>query len=155
MKLDISTPLDCTIEQAWQAVRTSKLLTYITHPLTRFEPIQPTVLPEVWSVGDYQVSLKIFGFIPFGKHTIRISILQQAEDSYQIRDNGFGDVISVWDHLITLQKTAEGKTYYTDNVEIKAGALTFFVWLYAQVFYRYRQLRWRKLVQNQFVYPVQ
>lgn len=32
-------------------------------------------------------------------------------------------------------------------VEIRAGVLTPLVWLFAQVFFRYRQMRWRSLLK--------
>jgi len=38
---------------------------------------------------------------------------------------------------------------YTDEVEIEAGVFTPLVWLYANLLYRYRQLRWKVLISKQ------
>lgn len=154
MLVNISTKLNCTPEQAWKEVQTSRLLHYVTSPLLTFKPIVPAKLPELWTEGTYQVGLWIFGLIPFGKHSIVITV-EDADPRgqiYQIRDNGYGDLISTWDHRITIQAGEDGKTLYSDSAEIKAGVLTFLIWLYEQLFYRYRQSRWRKLAKNHFVY---
>jgi hypothetical protein len=69
-----------------------------------------------------------------------------------VRDNGHGDLPRKWDHRITLVPQPGGGTLYTDRVEVGAGVLTPFVWLFAGMFYRHRQRRWRRLVENDFDY---
>lgn len=156
MRVEITTTLDVTPQRAWHEVRTTRLLRYIVSPLVKFEPIEPRVFPTEWQEQKYLVNMKLLGFMPFGKHYINISIPVQREapgqHTYQIRDNGYGDVVKKWDHLITIKEMTDGRTLYTDRVEIQAGALTLFVWLFANVFYRYRQHNWRKLVRADFAY---
>ena len=154
MRIRLTTELDCPKERAWQAVQTTRLLEYIAAPLVRFDPLQPSRLPETWVEGSYQVRMKIFGWFSFGKHWIVISVPQCREHLYQIRDNGHGDRISRWDHWITIQDAPDGRTQYMDQVEIEAGLLTPVVWLFSQIFYRHRQRRWRNLVKQDFQYPV-
>jgi hypothetical protein len=36
----------------------------------------------------------------------------------------------------------------SDEIEIEAGWLTFFVWLFAQWFYRHRQRKWRNVARR-------
>lgn len=154
MIVECSTPLDSTPERAWHVVQTSQLLLYITAPLMTFKPVEPRAFPPTWQEQKYHVSLKLFGVIPFGNHVINISIPQwrtiPGQQQYQLRDNGYGDRIATWDHLITIKETADGRTHYTDRVEIRAGVLTPFIWLFAAIFYRYRQYRWRHLVRTNF-----
>ena len=69
-----------------------------------------------------------------------------------MRDNGRGDLAKRWDHRITIEGTDQGTTQYTDRVEVEAGLLTPGVWAFAQLFYRYRQARWRRLVRHDFDY---
>lgn len=151
MRTRLTTILDCPKERAWQAVQMTRLLDFIAAPLVRFEPVQPTRLPERWNEEKYLVRMKIVGRIPFGNHWIVISF-PLAEGCYQIRDNGYGDQIDKWDHWITLEDTPDGKTRYTDQVDIEAGLLTPVVWIFSQIFYRHRQRRWRKLVHRDFQY---
>ena len=41
-------------------------------------------------------------------------------------------------------------TRYTDEVSIDAGLFTLPIYIYAFIFYSYRQMRWRKLVNLNF-----
>ena len=52
-----------------------------------------------------------------------------------------------WNHLIRIEPEGAGSRY-TDEIEIGAGPLTPLISLYAKLFYRYRQRRWRKLART-------
>lgn len=67
-----------------------------------------------------------------------------------IRDNGFGPLISRWDHWIAIATGEDGTTRYVDRVDIEAGALTGLVAAFARVFYAHRQRRWRALARTGF-----
>lgn len=151
MLVNVSTLLACAPERAWQEVQTPRLLNHITSPLVRFEPLRPRAFPATWEPGRYRVRMWLFGLIPFGQQWIVISKTATAE-GYEMLDDGHGDFIERWRHRITLRPAPDGRTRYTDTVEIEAGLLTAGVWLYAHVFYRYRQTRWRQLVKNNFKY---
>jgi uncharacterized membrane protein len=69
-----------------------------------------------------------------------------------LRENGSGQLATVWDHTIRVEPSSDGGTQYTDVVEVRAGVLTPFVWAFAQVFYHHRQRRWRALVKRGFDY---
>ncbi|HMQ30426.1 MAG TPA: hypothetical protein PKD53_06830 [Chloroflexaceae bacterium] len=152
-----ATILDCPPERAWQEVQTSRLLAYITSPLVRFVPVDPLSLPPVWSEERYLVQMRLFGLLPFGTQWIVITrpVIDgtPGREHYELRDNGHGDFIATWDHRIILRETEDGRTHYTDRVEVQAGLLTPFIWAYASLFYRYRQHRWRRLVASGFAYP--
>lgn len=150
MRTCITTTLDCSKDRVWQEVKTSRLLEYVAAPLIVFEPLQPICFPQVWEEGRYLITMKLFGWLPFGRQWMVISIPQADEQVYQIRDNGYGDRIARWDHRITIQDAPDGKTSYTDQVDIEAGLITPLVWLFSQVFYRHRQRRWRNLVKHNF-----
>ena len=82
--------------------------------------------------------------IPFGTHTIRIERFD--EDVVQSRESN--EHVQVWNHRITL-KDLGGQTKYTDEVEIRAGWKTFFVWLWAKAFYAHRQRKWIRLLKEE------
>lgn len=152
-----ATVLNCSPERAWQEVQTPRLLAFVAAPLVVFEPVEPSILPTVWAEERYLVRMRLFGLLPFGAQWIVItkSIIDgtPGRQHYELRDNGHGDVTVTWDHQIILRETADGRTRYTDVVEVKAGLLTPLIWAYASLFYRYRQHRWRQLVERNFVYP--
>jgi hypothetical protein len=60
-----------------------------------------------------------------------------------------GRLARVWNHTLSFREVAPGAVSYTDEIEIQAGWLTPGIWLFAQVFYRYRQRRWKALLPNQ------
>jgi ligand-binding SRPBCC domain-containing protein len=156
MHFKVSTLLECPVEVAWREALTPRLLRYVARPLQVFVPLQPAQWPEQWEAKRYLVSLRAFGLIPLGQQWIDISFpvadVTDNQQSYQIRDNGQGQLVRRWDHRITLKAVNEGVTLYTDTLEIDAGIITSLVWLYAQCFYRYRQARWRHLVKRHFQY---
>ena len=61
-------------------------------------------------------------------------------------------MLSTWDHRITIEETDDGRTRYTDAVEVGAGLLTPAFWVLAHLLYRYRQYRWGRLVRNGYDY---
>lgn len=67
-------------------------------------------------------------------------------------DDGHGELIRTWRHLITVDNAEGEKTLYTDTVKVQAGMLTFFIWVFANIFFWHRQRRWKKLIQNKFSY---
>ena len=151
MIVDISTILECSIDEAVAHVKTPRLLEFVAAPVVRFDPVSPPVFPEVWSAGEYSVALRLFGVVPFGKQAIVISV-PPTETGFAIRDAGHSALINTWDHLITITPHGSG-CHYRDRVDVQAGLLTPFIWLFAQLFYRHRQRRWRALVARKFDYP--
>lgn len=150
MKIALSTLLDIPAEQAWSAVRQSRLLEHVASPLQAFEPVDPPALPEQWSDGSYLVRLRLFGWLPLGTQWIVISTLEQGPDRYRLRDDGRGALVAKWDHLITIEPITRNWCRYTDEVEVQAGFLTPAITAFAHVFYRHRQRRWRGLVAAGF-----
>jgi hypothetical protein len=152
MIVDISTILECTIDEAVTHVKTPRLLEFVAAPLVRFVPVSPPVFPDLWSAGEYSVALRLFGVVPFGKQAIVIS-MPPTETGFTVRDAGHSALINTWDHFIII--TPHGyRCHYRDRVEVRAGLLTPFIWLFAQFFYRHRQRRWRALVAKNFDYDV-
>lgn len=146
MRLDISTHLECSLEQAITHAKTTRLLKFVAYPLVHFTPIEPSTWPVEWTEGTYSVGVRILGFLPFGKQAIVISF-PKSLDGFLLRDNGYSVLAKVWDHTISITSEV-GRTRYTDSVIIDAGVFTFPVWLFAQAFYRHRQRRWRQLARQ-------
>ena len=145
----------CSPQQCFEEVQTPRLMQHIASPLVRFMPIEPKSLPDRWEEREYLVSVCLFGFLPMGRQWVNISARDRSNEIgrfyVELRDNGRGALMSKWDHLITIQASGQGCSY-TDRVEVKAGILTPFVWLFAWFFYRHRQRRWQRLVTNGFAY---
>ena len=147
MKVDISTTIDLPTEAVWAEVQTAPLLMHIAWPLMRFVPVGKEPLNAFKDGGRYLMKLRLFGFLPFGTQWIVTSLHEPENGTWpkRLRDDGHSAMIRKWDHWITVAPNPDGGTDYRDEVEISAGVLTPFVWIFAQLFYRHRQRRWRGL----------
>ncbi len=118
-------------------------LQYVAGPYAAFEPVKP--VPAVWKTGNESCfRLRLWGIIPFGIHTIQVVRVDPGGISSRERNPH----VPVWNHDITLTALDEQHTEYTDSVEIHAGWKTFFIWLWADAFYRHRQRKWKKLLKG-------
>ncbi|HEV3415552.1 MAG TPA: hypothetical protein VG056_02010 [Pirellulales bacterium] len=147
MKVHVESIFDCPPEMAWAEVQTPRLLLEVIRPLIRFVPPRGTQFPAVVKVGQtISARTYVLSFLPFGLHSIFVERVDSERREIQSRERDRW--IRRWDHLISVRETENGRTRYSDEIEIQAGALTPLVWLFAQVFYRHRQRRWRRVVQR-------
>jgi len=143
----ISTYLPCSNEQLWAKIVQPKSLQFVASPILKFIPIGKISFDKEWEVKrDYVLKLYLFGFLPLGNHTIRLINIDRSENKIESTESGL--LARVWNHTIQFQEIEENRIYYTDTIEIKAGLLTPMVWSFAQLFYRHRQRRWRKLLKQ-------
>ena len=150
MKVSSSTHIALKPETVWAEVQTAGLLQHIAWPLVRFIPVDDAAFESFRSGGRYQVKLRLFGMIPFGTQWI-VSSLHEADGTQwpkRLRDDGYSALISKWDHWITVAPDKDGGTRYHDEVEVSAGAVTPFIWAFAQIFYWHRKRRWRGLAKS-------
>ncbi len=151
MRVVLTTRLAAPPDRVWDEVQTPRLLENVAAPLVQFRAVNPPHFPATWSDETYEVRMMLFGWLPFGRQLIRIS-RSASGTARLLRDDGSGQLATVWDHTIRVEPSRGGETEYTDLVEVRAGILTPFVWAFAQVFYRHRQRRWRALVRRGFDY---
>ena len=118
-------------------------LQYIAAPYATFTPVnlEPNMTWTVGSSSSYR--FRLFGFIPFGTHTIRI----ERFDRDAISSKEHNEHVPVWNHKIYLKDKGD-QTEYTDEVDINAGWKTPFIWLWAKAFYAHRQRKWIKLLKQ-------
>lgn len=148
VKVKLSVQIYAPISVVWGLVLRTSTLDYIASPLVTYQYLNPT--PRNWKPGQYPVKVFGFGVIPFGRQTIVIELPDSKKGHRKLRDNGFGSsgilrFIDKWDHTIELRTIGKEKTDYTDTIQIRAGILTPLYWMYAYVFYFWRQCRWKSL----------
>ncbi len=157
MKVDIATTIALPPAAVWRAVQTPDLLRHIAWPLIRFTPVDASAWPEQFTEDlPVPAALWLFGVLPLGKQWIvpSLHLADAAEWPRRLRDNGYSRLIRRWDHWISVEPDGEGGTFYRDTVDIDAGILTPFVTLFAQLFYRHRQRRWRGLAGRLAIYHI-
>ena len=127
----------------FQKLQRPETLQTIAKPYAVFEPVDSAA--AVWTAGSTSsYRLRLFGFIPFGTHTIRILRF----DPEKISSREGNRHVPVWNHDILLVPADENHTEYTDRVEIRAGWKTIFIWLWAKAFYAHRQRKWIRLLRK-------
>ena len=129
-------------EEVFARLQRLETLQYIAAPYAFFDPVEKDA-GFSWQEGAASsYRFRLFGMIPFGVHTIRI----ERFDQNGIQSREHNRHVPVWDHLITLKDLGD-RTEYTDEVVIRAGWKTVFVWLWARAFYAHRQRKWIRLLQ--------
>ncbi|MGH2978781.1 MAG: hypothetical protein ACRDLQ_03985 [Solirubrobacterales bacterium] len=145
MLMRVSTRLSAPADVVWDTVKRTDTLRYVTRGLLGFRIDGET--PERLTEGEtYSMRLLFFGVLPAWRHEIHVARLDEA--AHEIRTEERGGPVRSWRHRIAVDGEGWGSTRYLDEIEIAAGALTPFVWAYAQLFYRYRQMRWRRLARR-------
>jgi hypothetical protein len=110
--------------------------------MATFSPIDKCAV--IWKSGkSFQFKLRVMG-IKFGIHSINVDKF----NINKISTHEHNKIVPIWNHIILLKECNNGKTLYTDIVEVHAGIKTFFIWMWANIFYRHRQKRWRKLLKS-------
>lgn len=151
MIANIETKFNCDYKTVVEKIHLTRTLDFIASPLLIFKPTDPGKYPATWKNGTYQVQMKLFNFLPFGKQFIGIEKIKENDpDEFILRDNGKGEIIKRWDHWIFVEKINSNTTIYKDRIDIKAGILTIFIWVFANLFFRWRQYRWKKLIKQNF-----
>jgi hypothetical protein len=148
MHAQISTQLDCTEHALWQLISKPQSLQFVASPILGFTPLEPGALDGEWQVGrEYRLKLYLLRVIPLGQHSIELVQIDREHNSISSRERG--QLTRVWNHNIFFEETSPGRLSYTDQIEIRAGWLTPFIWMFAQLFYRHRQRRWKVLLQKE------
>jgi ligand-binding SRPBCC domain-containing protein len=147
MRVYVETLLDCPPEKVWDTLRTSALLVEVIDPLLRFDPLPGESFPVRWEQGTtVRGRAYAFGLVPLGVHAIHYERIDDVAREIQTRESS--RFVRRWDHTLRVRAAPDGRTLYSDEVEIEAGAWTLIVWAFAQFFYRHRQGRWRRIARR-------
>ncbi len=139
--VQVSTRLDAPPELVWAAVTTPQAFVHVAGAMLRYPAAERH--HARWQVGDELAGWTfLFRVLPFSRH--RLSVRRVDDASRTLVSEEGGGLIRRWAHVITVE-AENGRTRYTDRIDIDAGPLTLPVAAYAGLFYRYRQHRWRRL----------
>ncbi|HBE68925.1 MAG TPA: hypothetical protein DDW52_12325 [Planctomycetaceae bacterium] len=145
--IKISCRLLTTEEKLWEKLGKPESLQFIASPVLKFVPQDGQDLGARWRIDHvYQLKLYLFGFIPLGRHDIQLVNIDRNTNTILSKESG--SLTRVWNHRIHFYEEAKGVVSYADQIEIEAGLLTPLIWVFAQLFYRYRQRRWSSLLRQ-------
>ena len=123
-KLNVSSEIPMQIDSVWNNVKTSELLMYVTKGYVKLKP-ENDAFPKLWQEGD----------------TVSAKTTREWDKGAK-----------VWDHKITLEKSTNNKTLYTDEIVIYGGAMTGFITSFAKRFYKHRQKRWQIVAKEKLIF---
>ena len=144
-KISVSSTFDCPPEIMWKKLLDFDTLIEICSPKASFKSVSEK--PQKWEENIvYKFKLFIYGFIPFGKHEILLESINESRKEIQSREHN--KIVKIWNHLISMSKTENGKTSYTDIVELYSGVFTYFTALWSISLYKHRQRKWCKIIEK-------
>ncbi|WP_207220034.1 hypothetical protein [Emticicia agri] len=148
-KLTIASSMEMNIDEAWQRVKTSALLEFLSEGKVTFKPTGGH-FPETWKQGStITTRMLINGFFPFGGlHTLFFEKIDEENKIIQTREHDA--FAKVWDHTIELQYINKEILVYQDEIIIYGGILTPILSSWARMFFRHRHRRWQLLVDEKF-----
>lgn len=142
--IQLGTVLNAHPDEVWEKVRQYNTLIEVNRGILGFRGPLPARVEEG---DDFVVRLMLFGIVPLWLHRIRI-VRVKEQPIRTIASKEFGGLVKVWNHQITVEEELDGRTFYRDRIELHAGVFTALVWLWSLIQYRYRQQRWRRLVNQ-------
>jgi hypothetical protein len=146
MRVHVQSEFQASADRVWRKVQTVGLLMSVMRPLVRIA-VTTDGYPERWTPGKELCGrLYLFVWLPLGPHAIGIESVDDTRMQIMTREHGL--LAPSWDHLIAVRSTPAGETIYSDTIDIRAGLLTPMLWLFANVFYRHRHCRWKRLLRG-------
>lgn len=143
----ITSIFDCTEKEFWKKIIEPKSLQYVASPILSFHPIVGDDFGAEWVTDKtYELKLRFLKIIPLGSHQIKVIKIDRKSNTIVTNESGI--LTPVWNHTVHFRQIENRKLRYTDEIEIGAGLLTPAVWVFAHLFYRHRQKRWRTLLKN-------
>ena len=150
MRVYVESIFDCPAHDVWEEVQKPALLVEVAWPLAQIQPVDPPAFPPRWELAKtVRCSCRFLGIIPIGVRSVCFHRIDPSQREMETHESD--PLIRRWDHLIRVESMLDGRTRYSDRIDIDAGLLTPLVWLSAIVFYRHRQRRWRKLIVPRLV----
>jgi hypothetical protein len=146
MRATITTKFNSPADTVWRRLPKKETFLYITRYFLGFTGSK--TWPEKFYEGlEFTTRLVGGHIIPLWRH--KIKVVRVDNEKRELFSNEGGGLIPVWDHLITVKPVNGNECQYADIVDIGAGLLTPVIWVYAHIFYRYRQARWKRLIKKQ------
>lgn len=108
MKVYVTSHLPIPVETAWQLVKRSQTLIFVTRGVMGFRSDD---FPAVWQQGQLITTrLYAFGLIPLWMHSLKFEQFDDREK--KLSTNESGGLISVWNHVIEVEKESPARCKY-------------------------------------------
>lgn len=144
--VSISTKLPLPADEAWQMLTRKSTFLYITRGMVGYSGAEAWPERLFCPRALIVTKLRLLHFLPPTPHVVEIVRVDDA--AMQVETSERGGPVRSWKHQMKVEALRSDLCRYTDRVEIQAGLLTPAVWIFACIFYYYRQMRWRMLART-------
>ena len=146
MLVQTSTMLNISASGAWELLKLRDTFLYVTSPAIRFDGAEDWPQTLMSTEVAFTTVAYPLRHLPGSAHTVRI--VRVDEEAMEVDTEEFGGLIRTWNHSMKIEPISPSRCRYSDRVVLDAGLLTPFFWLFASLFYAYRQSRWRRLTSS-------
>ncbi len=144
MKVKVSSILPAPKERVVELLKLPKTLFFVAQPVTTFTDHEN--FPVWWEVGEtVQTQVKMFGMGAGKDYQITFTTID--EDLGLLVTHESGEGIDSWIHTMSVEEMSNGRSRYTDIVEVKAGLMTIPTAVFIKFYYQHRHRRWLKILQ--------
>jgi hypothetical protein len=136
--------LPASADKVWDTLQRKTTFLFITRGMLGFSGSDNW--PERFAEGlKIECRLWFLHVLPSWRHFL--NVIRIDGEAMKLVSHERGGPMRKWNHTIRIKPLTESTCHYEDEIDINAGVLTPLIWLYAHVFYRYRQRRWVKMLR--------
>ena len=151
MRIMLKFDLDCTVDEAWDALLSPRDLGRLYSPVMSVISLEPGGFPARWSEGNHRVAVRALGILPMGTQTIGMRLPQRTDGVRMLRDvgpttGGMLGLITSWEHTMAVSALPDGRTRYRDRLRFSAGALTPLLWPVLWAVWQWRGGRMQRML---------
>jgi hypothetical protein len=152
MRVTLRLELDCSPDDAWDALHAPAAMQYVMRPLLTFRMADGSRVPDRWEEGrGYVLRMKLFGLIPAGDERVEVTSETRGDARVLIDDggpvSGALGVVSDWRHRMGVSPAAGGRTLYRDRLDVK-GASVVAIWPVYWIVWQWRASRLKRLARG-------
>ena len=142
-EIRVRSTLNIAGERAWELLPRKDTFLYVTGWMAGYPGSD--AWPERIFATPRRILMEVRPFhrLPIVAHEVEVTSVD--DESLQICTRERGQRIHHWNHRMQVEPIDRNRCRYTDHVQICAGRLTPFAWLYARLFYQHRHSRWRTI----------
>ncbi len=147
----VSSELPVSAERAFELAQKLETFEFVVSPVIRLSlPAEQLIAAKADDAlragAEYSGRLWYFKIVPAWTHKLKIISGGPIDGGFEIYTNEQSGPVRVWNHRLTFKATGDSTCRYTDQIEIPGGIEGLGTRAFVEVFFRYRQRRWRRLL---------
>lgn len=152
MRVTLRLVLDCSPDDAWDALHSPAAMRFGMRPWLSFRMAGRTAFPDRWEEETgYPLTMTAFGVVPVGEQRVELSSEERGDVRVLIDHggpvSGALSVVSHWRHRMAVSPAAGGRTLYRDRLDVSGGTAVL-MWPLFWAMWQWRGSRLRQLARG-------